>query len=80
MQEHTGKLSALQVKNAKPKEKPYKLSDGRGLNLEVRQNGSKYWRLSYRFNGKQKTLALGVFPELKKELKKDTHKLVDKKK
>ena len=56
------KLSALQVKKAKPKDKPYKLSDGKGLNLEVRPNGSKYWRLSYRYQQKQKTLALGVYP------------------
>jgi len=56
------KLSALKVKQSKPKDKTYKLSDGKGLNLEVRPNGSKYWRLSYRYQQKQKTLALGVFP------------------
>lgn len=56
------KLSALKVKSCKPKDKTYKLSDGKGLNLEVRPNGSKYWRLSYRYQQKQKTLALGVFP------------------
>lgn len=61
-QAQSEKLSALAVKQAKPKEKPYKLSDGKGLNLEVRPNGSKYWRLSYRYQQKQKTLALGVFP------------------
>jgi integrase len=58
------KLSAVLVKQAKPKAKAYKLSDGKGLNLEVRPNGSKYWRLSYRHNNKQKTLALGVFPDV----------------
>jgi len=58
------KLSAVLIKNAKPKEKPYKLADGRGLNLLVNPNGSKYWRLSYRLAGKQKTLALGVYPEV----------------
>lgn len=56
------KLSALQVKQSKPKDKTYKLSDGKGLNLEVRPNGSKYWRLSYRYQQKQKTLALGIYP------------------
>ena len=56
------KLSAIQVKQAKPQDKTYKLSDGKGLNLEIRPNGSKYWRLSYRYQQKQKTLALGVFP------------------
>ena len=61
-QAQSEKLSALAVKQAKPKEKTYKLSDGKGLNLEVRPNGSKYWRLAYRYQQKQKTLALGVFP------------------
>lgn len=56
------KLSAIQVKQAKPQDKTYKLADGKGLNLEVRSNGSKYWRLSYRYQQKQKTLALGVYP------------------
>ena len=57
-----GKLSATKVKQAKPAQKTYKLSDGLGLNLEVRPSGSKYWRLAYRYQNKQKTLALGVFP------------------
>ena len=56
------KLSAIQVKQAKPQDKTYKLTDGKGLNLEIRSNGSKYWRLSYRYQQKQKTLALGVYP------------------
>ena len=56
------KLSAVQVKQCKAKDKTYKLTDGKGLNLEVRPNGSKYWRLSYRYQNKQKTLALGVYP------------------
>lgn len=42
------KLSASQVKSAKPLEKPYKLSDGRGMYLQVMANGAKYWRLKYR--------------------------------
>ena len=58
----SGKLSAVKVKQAKPQANTYKLTDGRGLNLEVRPNGSKYWRLSYRYQQKQKTLALGVYP------------------
>ena len=58
----SGKLSAIQVKQAKPKDSAYRLSDGRGLNLEIRPNGAKYWRLFYRFRNKQKTLALGVYP------------------
>jgi integrase len=64
VQKLSGKLSAVLVKQAKPKDKTYKLSDGKGLNLEIRPNNSKYWRLSYRYHDKQKTLALGVFPEV----------------
>jgi integrase len=51
-------LSELQVKNAKTG----KVSDGGGLFLQTMPSGSKYWRLAYRFDAKQKTLALGVYP------------------
>lgn len=57
-------LTELQVKNAKPTVKPYKLSDGGGLFMLVHTNGGRYWRLAYRFEGKQKTLALGVYPDV----------------
>lgn len=57
-------LTELAVKNAKPKDKPYKLSDGGGLFLLVQINGGKYWRLAYRFADKQKTLALGIYPDV----------------
>ena len=50
------------ARNAKPGPKPRKLSDGGGLHLLIKTNGSKLWRLAYRFAGKQKTLALGVYP------------------
>jgi integrase len=50
------------ARNAKPTAKPRKLSDDGGLHLLVQPNGSKLWRLSYRFAGKQKTLALGAYP------------------
>ncbi len=56
------KLTARQVDTAKPKEKPYKLSDGGGLYLEVAPNGSRYWRMKYRINGKEKRLSFGVYP------------------
>jgi hypothetical protein len=45
-------------------DKPYKLTDGEGMHLLVHPNGSKYWRLQYRFDGKQKMLALGMYPEI----------------
>lgn len=57
-------LTDLEVKKAKATDKPVKLSDGEGLFLLVQPNGSKYWRLAYRFAGKQKTLALGVYPDV----------------
>ena len=50
--------------NAKSAAKPYRIADGQGLYLEVMPNGSKYWRLKYRFAGKEKRLALGVYPEV----------------
>lgn len=55
-------LTARQVETAKPKEKSYKLFDGGGLYLEVTAKGSRYWRMKYRFSGKEKRLAFGVFP------------------
>jgi len=54
-------LTNTQCKNAQPKEKPYKLGDGGGMYLEIMPNGSKYWRLKYRWLGKEKRLALGVY-------------------
>ena len=56
-------LTNLACKNAKASEKPLKLSDSGGLFLHVMPNGSKYWRMKYRFQGKEKLLALGVYPE-----------------
>ncbi len=57
-------LSELQIKKAKPLEKPYKLSDGRGMFLLINPNGSKLWRCKYRFNGKEKTYSIGPYPEI----------------
>ncbi|GKV84829.1 integrase [Pectobacterium carotovorum subsp. carotovorum] len=57
-------LTDSKVKNAKSLEKEYKLTDGFGMHLLVHPNGSKYWRLSYRFEKKQRILALGVYPSV----------------
>ncbi len=57
-------LTDIKVKKAKATDKPVKLTDGGGLFLLVQPNGAKYWRLAYRFAGKQKTLALGVYPDV----------------
>jgi len=56
------KLTDTAVKQAPAKEKDYKLTDGGGLYLLVKANGSKCWRYAYRFANKQKTLAIGVYP------------------
>ncbi|HBW8635746.1 TPA: tyrosine-type recombinase/integrase [Klebsiella pneumoniae] len=55
-------LTDIKVRTVKPADKPFKLTDGEGMHLLVNPNGSKYWRLQYRFSGKQKMLALGVYP------------------
>ncbi len=57
-------LSAGAVSNAKPREKPYRLSGDRGLYLLVTQKGQRYWRFKYRFDGKEKTLAFGVYADV----------------
>ena len=57
-------LSDAALRNAKPKDKPYKLADGDGLYLLIKPDGGRYWRLKYRFAGKEKVLALGVYPEV----------------
>ena len=62
MKQH--KLTESAVKKAVPKTKQFKLSDGGGLYLLVHSNGSKYWRFDFRFNGKQKSSSLGVWPDV----------------
>ncbi|MEM8032562.1 tyrosine-type recombinase/integrase [Morganella morganii] len=56
------KLTVKQIDSSKAREKDYKLSDGGGLYLLVKSNGSKYWRLKYRFDGKEKLFSIGVYP------------------
>lgn len=52
----------IAVRKAAPADKQYRLGDAAGIYLEVQPSGAKYWRLRYRFDQKQKTLALGVYP------------------
>lgn len=54
----------LRYKNTQASDKPYKLPDGKGLYLLVNPTGGKYWRLKYRINGKEKTLAIGTYPDV----------------
>jgi integrase len=57
-------LTDTAVRNAKPKEKPYKLGDSGGLYVIVRPTGAKWWRLKYRFAGKEKSLSVGTYPDV----------------
>ena len=72
-------LTEAALRATRPKDKPYRLSDGEGMYLEVtpkaHAKGGRYWRLAYRFEGRQKTLALGVYPATSLKLareKRDT--------
>src|SRR3984893_2994883 len=75
-------LSDLAIRTAKPKEKAYKLGDGRGLYLLVEPNGSKLWRLKYRFAEKERKLSLGAYPEvtlaLARERQLEARRLIDR--
>ena len=55
-------LSQLAIIHAKPKGRPYMLSDGAGLHLQIYTSGSKLWRLRFRFHGKANMMSLGAFP------------------
>lgn len=54
-------LTDIQIRRAKPQEKPYTLSDGLGLALLINPDGSKGWRFRYRFNGKAKLMSFGSY-------------------
>jgi integrase len=76
------RLSATAVRNAKPREKAFKLGDGGGLYLFVAPNGGRYWRMGYRFAGKQNDLSFGVYPDVSiadaRELRDRARKLLAK--
>ncbi|MFZ3209619.1 MAG: integrase arm-type DNA-binding domain-containing protein [Geobacteraceae bacterium] len=73
-------LTDLQVQKAKPSEKDYKLSDGRGLYLLVSSKGGKHWRFDYTFSGKRKTLSFKSYPEISladaRQRREDARKLL----
>ena len=87
----TNQLTELSIKQSKPKDKQYKLTDGEGMYLRVYPNGSKYWQLQFWFEGKQKILSFGVWPyislkeardkrfEAKKIIKKGINPIEEKK-
>jgi integrase len=57
-------LTDTKLRNVKPRDKAYKLADEKGLFLLIMPNGAKYWRFKYRFAGKEKLLAIGVYPDV----------------
>ena len=57
-------LSDVRIRGAKPSDRPQKLTDGAGLYLLLLPSGARYWRFNYRFGDKQKTLSLGVYPDV----------------
>ena len=57
-------LTDTTIRNAKPGPKPRRLADGGGLTLSIRPNGTKAWRLRYRFRGKEQQLSLGIYPDV----------------
>jgi integrase len=56
------RLTDTRIRNVRPQAKAYKLSDGGGMYLLVKPDGGRYWRLDYRFAGKRRTLAFGLYP------------------
>ena len=57
-------LTDTAIRKAKPGDKPVRLFDGGGLYLEVAPSGGKWWRLKYRYTGKEKRISLGVYPDV----------------
>ena len=57
-------LSEAKVRNAKPRDRAYKLFDGRGLFLLVKPNGARLWRLRYRIGDREKLISLGIYPDV----------------
>ena len=66
-------LNDMQIRRAKPEDKPYTLGDGQGLSLLIEPNGSKNWRFRYRFAGKPKMISLGVYPTITLADARDMH-------
>jgi hypothetical protein len=57
-------LTDVAIRNAKPRDKPYKVGDTLGLFLLVQPSGGKLWRVKYRIDGKEKKLAIGIYPQV----------------
>ena len=57
-------LTDIKLRSTKPQDKSFKLTDDKGLQVLIMPNGSKYFQLRYRYQGKEKTLSLGIYPEI----------------
>ena len=66
-------LSETRLRRVKSLRAPRKLFDGAGLYILVAPNGGRYWRYNYRFNGKEKTLSLGIYPEVSLTMARSRH-------
>ncbi|MDX9795578.1 MAG: tyrosine-type recombinase/integrase [Arcobacteraceae bacterium] len=64
MPKTTKQLTDTEIKKAKSKEKDYKLSDGQGLYIVIKKNGSKMWRFDFSFDKKRKSMSFGLYPEI----------------
>ena len=67
-------LTDVAVRTAKPKSKAYRLFDGNGLFLLVTTKGQRYWRYQYRYGGRRKLLALGVYPDVSLAEAREAHR------
>ncbi|MDP2247416.1 MAG: Arm DNA-binding domain-containing protein, partial [Nitrosomonadales bacterium] len=66
-------LTDITVRTAKPRAKPYKLADGGGLYIEVAPSGGKWWRYKYRYEGKEKRISLGTYPDVSLAGARESH-------
>jgi integrase len=64
-------LTDIAIRNAKPRDKAYKLFDERGLYIQITPNGGKWWRFKFRFDGKEKLLSLGTYPDVSLQAARD---------
>jgi len=73
-------LTDIRIKNAKPKKGVYRISDGKGLNLIIRSNGTKAWHMRYTYNGKENTISFGEYPtvilEQARKKREDVRRLI----
>ena len=64
-------LTDARIRHAKPRERDYKLADGKGLTFLIKPTGAKLWRFRCRFNGRENMLSVGKYPDTSLELARD---------